>query len=654
MTDVAADRAQPAGPAADPLTDTLTRTYRLRADAFYVRQQDGVWLGNNTGSFSVRGQGAYQLVSSLFAGLDGERTLQDLYGDLPDRARRSVLGLVRAMLRNGFIKEVAHPVEPVPGWMRERYATHLAFLEHHADRPVTRLQQVRTARVVCAGRGTALHALLDALREFGIARLDVVPDGDDDLTAVQQVLKETAAADPGARWRLRDPLAADGPAALAGHPDVEGADAVLLAYDSADAAALARSQHALWRDGVTVGVLARCGDFVTALEPGLGTPYCWECVHRSIAVRATGDTAGLAPAVAPAAVGALRVAQHTFARLAGVRPPGDKPVTTVEPLVPAVRGHAARRHPRCPHHEPAVPRRLPPAGAAAPEDAVRPDIPRSEDPPERVRISDRIVAACAALTDAVTGPLLALGEEDLAQLPLSASACQVADPDGGADAPAALGVVCRALSPREARNQVVLCAVESLAGRLTAGDARYGAVGAGWSLGEARLRARLHAALGRPTPDLHWAPAPEEPPPGDTAAGYLAGVLAAEGTPWTATAAEELPDGVVRAHVRTRDGAVTAGVGTDRERAVGHALLNAVARVLPLPGNAQEATAFLAPATATWTAAPTAEGEREITDLLPFLTDTDTGTGTGTGTGSGGEAGARVRVVALPVSEEAS
>ncbi|MEU0443398.1 hypothetical protein ABZ202_27305 [Streptomyces sp. NPDC006186] len=629
MTDVAAGKtrtAATADPRTDPLAEALSRVYRLRADAFYVRQQDGVWLGNSTGSFSVRGQGAHDLVASLFAGLDGERTLHDLYGELPDRARRTVLGLVRAMLANGFLKEVAHPVEPVPGWMRERYATHLAFLEHHADRPVTRLQQVRIARVVCAGAGTALYAVLDALREFGIARLDVIPDGDDDPDAVRQVLKETAAADPGARWRLREPLTG-GPETLAGHPDTDGAGLVLLAYDTVDAGALARAQHALWRRG-PVGVLARCGDFVTALAPGRTTAYCWECVHRSIAARPTGDTGGLAPAVAPAAIGALRLAQHAFALLAGVPVGGDKPLTTVEPLVPAVRAHAARRHPRCPHHEPAAPRPLggdgpggavPPADGVRPDDLVRPDIPRSEDPPERVRASDRIVAACADLTDAVAGPLLALGEEDLPQLPLSASSCRVADPDGSADRPAVLDVVCRALSPREARNQAVLCAVEALAARVTGADARHGVVGAGWSLAEARLRARLHAALARPAGDLHWTPAPERRPP---AVGFLAGVLDTEGVPWSATAVEELPGGVVRAHVRTADGTVTAGAGTDRERAVGHALLGAVARLLPRPGDADAATAFLAPAVPTWAAAltgPAPGDEHEITGKLPFL-----------------------------------
>lgn len=625
--------------AADP---GLHRTFRVRADAFYVRQQDGVWLGNNTGSFSVRGQGAYELVSSLFAGLDGERTLLDIYGNVPERARRSVLSVVNALLRNGLIKEVSHPAEPVPAWMRERYATHLAFLEHHADRPVTRLQRVRTGRVVCAGRGTALRALLDALRDFAIARVDVLADGDHGLGPL---LADTAAADPGARWRLHD---GPGPAAVADHPTVVGADVVLLAYDTADVTGLARAQHALWARGPAVGVLARCGDFVTAVAPGRDTPWCWGCVHRSVAGRAVGETEGLEPAVAPSAVGALRLAEHTFVLLAGVEPvdgtPLDgKPVTTVEPLAPVVRNHSVARHPCCPHHPPLrpVPADASPRAVLTPEDAVRPDIPAPEDQPARVEVSDRIVAASARLTDPLTGPLLALGEDDLGQLPLSASACRIADPARDADDPGGLRVVCRALAPREARNQAVLFAMEWLAERVArenglaaapaAGAAASGhgyRFGAGWSSAEAHGRARLNAALAAPVGVLDWAPAPGGSDVGGPEFLFLAGALSVEGDPWKATAVETLPHGVVRAHVRTGSGATVVGVGTHRDQAVGHALARAVARhaATGAGGTAgagdREVVAFLAPPVGTWTDAlrePGPDGALELTAMLPFL-----------------------------------
>lgn len=663
--------------ATTPDRSGLDGTYRVRADAFYVRQDDGVWLGNNAGSFTVRGQGAYRLVSSLFSSLDGRRTLAEIYGDLSPNARASVLRLVRALLHNGFVKEVSHPAEPVPDWMRERYATHLAFLEHHADRPVTRLRRVRTRRVVCAGQGVALHALLGASRELGIARLDVIT-GKDDADGAERTVH---AVDGGAQWRLRrvdgDPLDE-----LAGHPACEGADAVLLACDDAPPGTLAALEHRLRSHGMSVGVLGRCGPFVTALPPQAGPGPCWECVYRSFGASAAGDTSGLAVAAAPATVGALQLAQQLFARLAGVRMPDAEAVTTVEPLAPVVRHHTVHRHPCCPHHtrdgaEPGVG----PAGAGAadsdgpgdadtvvsvavgaaapraadpavPEAAVRPDIPMPEDPPERVVVSDRIVAAVAGLTDPLTGPLLALGEDALSQLPLSAGSCRVVDPAGNVDRPAALRVVCRALSPREARNQAVLFAVEHLAARVAgltptaAPDPAAYRFGAGWTLAEARLRALLHCASDAPPGTAR----PEAGPDGRSGDGGVLDFLTrtltglGSGARWHTAALEELGHGAVRARVTTADGTVTTGVGTHPDQALAHALARAVAARTPSGAQPQdqEHVAFLAPPVRTWAETRAAHAPaRDVTGMLPFLaTARDTAPG-----------GAALRVVALAREE---
>ncbi|MGY1455955.1 hypothetical protein [Streptomyces sp. SS8] len=637
----------------------LDSTYRVRADAFYVRQDDGVWLGNNTGSFSVRGQGAYQLVSSLFSNLDGERSLADIYGDLSENARSSVLRLIRVLLHNGFIKEVSHPAEPVPDWMRERYATHLAFLEHHADRPVTRLRQVRTRRVVCAGQGIALHAMLDALRESGIARLDVVTGKEDADTAKQSA----QVPDSGYRWRLHstdgDPLES-----LDDHPACAGADVVLLACDDVTPAALGRVQRLLRSRGIPVGVLGHCGPFTTAVPPLADASWCWECVYRSIGVPANGDTAGLALSTAPATVGALQLAQQVFALLADVRMPDAESVTTVEPLAPVVRHHTVYQHPCCPHHgreavaltQPAASGDEERAGeTAVPETAVRPDIPMPEDPPERVAVSDRIVVTAAGLTDPLTGPLLALGEGDLSQLPLSASSCRVVHPAGDADRPAALRVICRALSPREARNQAVLFAMEQLATRVAEltwpaeRDAARYRFGAGWSLAEARFRARLHAALDAPAGTPHEAAGPEERPAEGTVLAFLAQTLDSLGTGarWRAGELEKPAHGTVRARITTADGATATGVGTHRDQALAHALARAVAArtTSGLGPRDLEHVAFLAPPVRTWAQTEAADlAAHEVTELLPFLRSAPD-------SGSGG--GATLRVVAL-ASEEVS
>src|SRR5206468_12511835 len=113
--------------------------FRVLGDAFYVRHEDGVWLRNNLGSFSIQGAGAYRLVDVLLANLDAGRTIGEITEGLPPPAAASVLRLVASLERNGFVKPAEFPAEPVPDWMRDRYAAHLAFLERHADRPASRL-----------------------------------------------------------------------------------------------------------------------------------------------------------------------------------------------------------------------------------------------------------------------------------------------------------------------------------------------------------------------------------------------------------------------------------------------------------------------------------------------------------------------------------
>lgn len=546
------------------------RRFAVRPDAFYVRHADGVWLRNNIGSFSIRGAGAYDLVAALFANLDGERTVADLCAGLPPEASRSVLRLVETLAGNGFLREVTHPPEPVPDRMAERYAAPLAFLEQHADRPVSRLTHLRSRLVTCVGDGVALRALLGALAEFGFARVRV-RTGEESMA---ELVTELSAGDPGFRWELdADPDAMSRPAS--------GAAAVLLATDRDDVAEVAEAQGRFRAAGVPAGVLGRCGDFVVAVPPSLDRDWCWECVHRCVATRAAGEAAGLPAAAAPATIGALHVVQHTFARLAEVPLDGTDMITSVEPKAPVVRTHTGRRHPRCGRHgappaiEPVA--RAPESGPAEP---VRPDIAASNDGAELLAVSDRIVEATTRWIDPVMGPLHAVGEDEHPQLPISASTCLVADPAGTASAPCRKLIVCHAISPREARNQVVLFALEWLARRTLElrGHMREPlAIGAGWTPAEAWYRAHLAASAALPPTSLSWEPVSKQPYAGHPVRDFLADTLAAHGRAWRSTSVERLPTGFVRARVRTDDYEVATGIGVDPEHAVREALLRAVA-----------------------------------------------------------------------------
>ncbi|MEU6714634.1 hypothetical protein ABZ897_24460 [Nonomuraea sp. NPDC046802] len=620
--------------------------FKITADAFYVRTEDGVWLRNNSGSFSVRGQGSYELVHTLFTALEDGHDAEEILQPLPDGAKRAVSQLIDKLQAGAFIRKVEHPQEEVPEWMAERYRQHLAYLDHHADRPVARFLRARSTSVACVGEGAALRAVVGALSEFGFADV-LVAGAAADLAELSGLME--------AGWRTLA-LQEAGLNAAVRHPEVARAAQVLLAVDRDDVAEVADAQESLTAGGQSVGVLGRCGEFVVSVSD-----WCWECVSGCFSAPVTGQPTGLAPAAAPATIAALHLVQNAFARAAEVELAGGDTVTSVEPLAPVVRSHARRRHPGCRRHEFGAPREVGDLESLGGE-LVRPDVPTSHDPEDLVAINDRIVTATASWVDRVTGPFLTLGEEEERQLPLAASTCRVSDGSVTRD------VVCRTISARESRNQVALLALEWLAGRYeeaspalerparqcgeasptsewSGGGRGKAFFGAGWSRAEAVYRALLAASEALAGDARVWDPATEalagdagvwkpaaealagdagvwkpaaEPAEG-TVRRFLADTLRDGGRPWTATAVERLPTGLSSACVRAGE-ATVRGLGLDEEHAVDNALLRAVARE----------AGHLAPPVATWsdavaTIAKQADlGGLRVLDagaLLPFIDD---------------------------------
>jgi hypothetical protein len=575
------------------------RWLKVKADTFYVRHQDGVWLRNNVGSFSIRGAGAYDLVTSLLANLDGSHTIEEIVEGLPGPARDSVLRLVSVLELNGFVKAVDYPAELAPKWMKDLYPTQLTFLDHHADRPVSRMMRVRASSVVCAGEGVALRSLLGVAGEFGLANVVVVTT-DAELARTADVIKWAQDRDPLLRWRTVITGAALDPTSVLALPEVDAAALVLYATDTGDHTVLGKLHRRIAHRGQRIGLIGRCGDFIIAVPAAKSTGWCWECVYRCIAGSVQGDAADLTPATAPATFGCLHIVQHAFAQLAGIESDGGTMIISVEPLAPVVRVHSARRHALCPGHADSSVAR--PVDTNAEGGLVRPDLPASHDSPAIVAESDRIVSVAAHWIDQVVGPLLSVGEGPEDQLPLSVSSCTVVDPRSTADIPITRLINCRGLSSRETRNQVLLLAMEWLAAKTAAvGNVapefgRAKAFGAGWSPAEAVYRAHVALATSLPQDTLTWIDTPGAGWSERPVRAYLAESLAAAGRTWRATALELLPIGLVRATVRTADGHAVADVGIDEEHAIDNALLRAATATMA----GQTAPAHLAPPVDNW------------------------------------------------------
>lgn len=574
-----------------------SQTYEVRADSFYVRTGTGVWLRNNLGSFSIDGQGAYEAISVLFRELDGKRTLADICAGLGPGARRTTQLLLTTLERNGFVRVVAESREPAPAWAERLYPEHLAFLDHHSEDGVGRFMSVRAHKVICAGDGTALRAMLVALAEMGFAHVQVTAMRDEGLG---ELLAAVEHRDSSMAWDLRT------------DPDIDlmdflmrtDAETVLVATDGPAIPTLAGVEKAAREEGRVFGAVAPVGGYLVATPLNrAGDAWCWECLRRSVVPHTAPAADPMSPTAA--ALAAFQLVNRAFCRAAGEPVPEDRQLLTVDPVTAVAKAHIARPHPDHPH-APKHPATAAVAGNVV-DETVRPDIPRSEDPQELLNVQDRIVQAAASWLDEITGPLLFLGEGELPQTPLAASSCMVRGPAHRPETVNLGTFVCRGVGAREARNQVILHALDWMAAEAAAsrGESRL-RYAAGWSPAEALYRALAAEAADRDDGDqfqLRLEALPLTP-----VGTYLLDTLREVAQVEPVLHGRHLTSGFVQVTI-DGDGATGHGVGLDTAHAAGNALMVALAAALGTPGP---------PATTRHSAAPHAMTRHMIASLLPL------------------------------------
>jgi hypothetical protein len=189
---------------------------------------------------------------------------------------------------------------------------------------------------------------------------------------------------------------------------------------------------------------------------------------------------------------------------------------------------------------------------------------------------------------------------------------------------------CRAFAPREARNQVVLLALEWIARVIAQRRAEHAglvAIGAGWSPGEAIYRAWAAASLcrlqsGSESDRLAATQLPPSP-----ARTFLLDRLAEHARGQIEVRLNALTTGLFAASVVANGETLGSGVGIDELHAADHALTDAVSR-LSVPSKCDLlGTAYPAPSLTGWREVLSRINDRatehysvlETRDLLPFL-----------------------------------
>lgn len=134
----------------------------LRGDAIILKHPSGAVVKDGHSSYLVRGDGAYNWLSSMVGLLDGSRTLGELLDVFPEELRKTAAGLIDALATQETVRWLSRPSEP------GRQLDDLeAFLANWTEDPVGTAQSFRTARIEVVGEGLDVVALVRTLRDNG-------------------------------------------------------------------------------------------------------------------------------------------------------------------------------------------------------------------------------------------------------------------------------------------------------------------------------------------------------------------------------------------------------------------------------------------------------------------------------------------------------
>jgi hypothetical protein len=454
---------------------TNRRCLKLRAGTTFVAVDNGVLLRNSRGSYIVMGKGAYALIRRLFALLDGSRTTDQICGGLSGKNRAVVERQLAALIERGFVKPLADDRQRVPPWASDLYGEQLEFLDDVVEDPWPAFLVFRRQRILCVGSGLLLRSLLVPLAEYGAADVCVLSKDSDDRP-LDELLRALAKRDAHSRFfRGTDSDLAS----------LEQ-DVILVALERDQSQEVARLCKSARANDIPVGVVLPIGRMLLAAS-FLRPSACWCCTYRSLFIGAAEEATPPPPTAM--ALACNHLVHALFLHSTGAS--GDAAaIATVDSDSLVVRLHRMPSpHPACERHG----RREAAPWGEETNSPVRPDLPSSNDSSSLGELQNSIALRISGLVDKVVGPLIAVGEDDLPQLPLSACRCVARALSSTPARPDSFAIVCRGPSARESRNQATLFAIERLARGVV--DQPGIATGAGWSSMEARYRALLQLTL---------------------------------------------------------------------------------------------------------------------------------------------------------------
>jgi putative thiazole-containing bacteriocin maturation protein len=480
---------------------------KVTGDTFFLSDSEGaVFLRNNRGSLRLEGGMIDRWIEQLMPMFNGEHTLHELTDGLPEAHRNRVYEIAKTLLQNGFVRDVSSDrPSRLSRQVQKQYAAQIDFLDSLAGSGAWRFERYREARVLAAGGGSMLTALVSALLSSGLPKIRVCPAGSmPDRRRILQLAAEANGEDPEAEVQI---LAAPPAVPQRWRDLVASYDAVLWASAEEDMK-MFRMLHQACRlekkwmlPALFIEQIGLAGPIVSADAEG-SWASAWRRLHRKALRR---DPALHAPSATAESMLTNVIVFELFKSITGAA----KPELRESCYLLNLETLEAGRYPFLPHPAETggfkgarklLPQRLSDGREKSPGDA------------------EGLFAFFQSLTSPVTGIFHAWEEGDYIQLPVSLCSVQAADPLSDGPADLLPPVLCGGMTHMEARREAGLAGLESYAARWHE-SLNMTAVGVGESPGEGIGRAVYHAlqhelnrrlAAGEPPEGLRMLPNPLE------------------------------------------------------------------------------------------------------------------------------------------------
>jgi putative thiazole-containing bacteriocin maturation protein len=149
---------------------------KVKRDTFFLPDShNSVYFRNNISSFRMEGTSIDKWVEKLIPMFNGEYSLSDITKGLTGPYRDRVYEIANTLYQNGYVRDVSQDrPHQLADYILKRNASQIEFLDSFGDSGAYRFQKYREANVLAIGSGPILVALVSALIESGLPKINVL------------------------------------------------------------------------------------------------------------------------------------------------------------------------------------------------------------------------------------------------------------------------------------------------------------------------------------------------------------------------------------------------------------------------------------------------------------------------------------------------